>query len=289
MSGSPNDSAVGLCVNHPTVAAQTTCSSCSQPFCSSCLVTFQGQPHCGPCRDRLLVELEHGRPEADGRLIGTSVVDMGGWLRGGWELVRDDLMNFGLAALILLAVVGTCPLLLGPLYCGYYVMAFHKIRYGRTELGHLFALFRRPVPSLVAGLIVTVFIYAMLAVEFAPLIGALLTGQGLAAALMAMLVASSVLSVIATIAGVALGGATFFWFARLAATDESALEAFRANWEVVRRSFLMYCLAGFVFQIVGNIGMLACYVGVFLTMPIMMAAEAKAYADHFGIEGFDQI
>ncbi len=59
------------CFNHETLAAQQTCSACGETFCDACLVRFQEQQLCGPCKNfrvRLL--------EQPPRLSGMAVVSM---------------------------------------------------------------------------------------------------------------------------------------------------------------------------------------------------------------------
>ncbi len=39
------------CFNHQTLAAQQTCGDCGEAFCGDCLVRFQHQLLCGPCKN----------------------------------------------------------------------------------------------------------------------------------------------------------------------------------------------------------------------------------------------
>jgi hypothetical protein len=38
------------CLNHETVPSRHRCSDCGEAFCEDCLVTFQAQTVCGPCK-----------------------------------------------------------------------------------------------------------------------------------------------------------------------------------------------------------------------------------------------
>ncbi len=40
-----------FCLNHSTVAPQTTCADCREALCGECLLTFQGESLCGPCKN----------------------------------------------------------------------------------------------------------------------------------------------------------------------------------------------------------------------------------------------
>jgi hypothetical protein len=46
------------CTNHPAVETAGGCAWCRRPYCPACLVEFLGQPHCGPCRDYRLSQMQ---------------------------------------------------------------------------------------------------------------------------------------------------------------------------------------------------------------------------------------
>src|SRR5207302_1859868 len=40
-----------FCLQHPTTPAKSPCADCREGFCADCLVTFQGDSLCGPCKN----------------------------------------------------------------------------------------------------------------------------------------------------------------------------------------------------------------------------------------------
>lgn len=40
-----------FCLNHETVPSQSACVDCGEGFCAQCLLTFQGEALCGPCKN----------------------------------------------------------------------------------------------------------------------------------------------------------------------------------------------------------------------------------------------
>lgn len=40
-----------FCLNHTAAPTEHTCADCGEPFCSACVVTFQGAVRCGPCKN----------------------------------------------------------------------------------------------------------------------------------------------------------------------------------------------------------------------------------------------
>ena len=39
------------CLNHEETPKESICAACRGSFCSACVVTLQGQTHCGPCKN----------------------------------------------------------------------------------------------------------------------------------------------------------------------------------------------------------------------------------------------
>jgi hypothetical protein len=40
-----------FCLNHESVPSQSACVDCGEGFCGQCLLTFQGESLCGPCKN----------------------------------------------------------------------------------------------------------------------------------------------------------------------------------------------------------------------------------------------
>src|SRR5262249_57603807 len=40
-----------FCLQQPTVPAKSPCADCREGFCADCLVAFQGESLCGPCKN----------------------------------------------------------------------------------------------------------------------------------------------------------------------------------------------------------------------------------------------
>jgi len=224
-------------------------------------------------------------PEA--RLAGTDTVDLGGWLTGGWELIKDDLVVWAVAS-FLAVLIGqvACNLLWGPMVCGLFMMAFRKMTYGRVEVGQVFDGFRRFLNSFLVMLLLTVVIGGLVAVLYGAVIASMLASRNNPLpVIIVMLMFYAALFVLS----LALAPALFFVFPHIAARNAGPVEAFVASWEVVRRNIVMFTVTGILFNIIQGMGVYLCCVGMFVTLPLVVAAYAKAYADHFGIEGFDRV
>jgi hypothetical protein len=47
-----------FCFNHPETPKQQTCADCAESFCDDCVVVWQGQVLCGPCKNHRIRQSE---------------------------------------------------------------------------------------------------------------------------------------------------------------------------------------------------------------------------------------
>lgn len=87
-----------ICRNHVDVAEGVRrCVRCEEAFCPDCLVTLQGQPHCGACKTEQLLDVRSG-------VDRTRMVYAGFWPRFGAQ-VLDGLIYGVPAYAIFMAVI----------------------------------------------------------------------------------------------------------------------------------------------------------------------------------------
>src|SRR5258706_1074027 len=74
----------------------------------------------------------------------------GRWIGAGWELVKADIGNYILAALVIGVLSSMVPLIIqGPLIIGFHIFCMKKILNRPAELGDLFKGFNFFIPGLV--------------------------------------------------------------------------------------------------------------------------------------------
>lgn len=216
---------------------------------------------------------------------GTGTVDIGRWLNAGWSIIKDDILTFAVASflMVLLAAV-TCGVLGPAMQCGLFMMAFHRMTGRRVEIGTVFEGFSRFLNALLTGLLLLLVTLVVSGIAYGPIFLA----QAAAPDSEAAQAIAGLWNMVASLVLQALvSGAFFFVFAHVAARNAGPGEAITVSWEVFTRNFLMFALVGFLFQLIAGLGAIACFIGVFVTQPLIIAATAQAYADHFGIAGFD--
>lgn len=57
----------------------------------------------------------------------------------------------------------------------------------------------------------------------------------------------------------------------------STMQAVSASWDTCKQNFWLYVLYAFVVLLLGSIGVLACYVGLIITIPFLAIGQAIAY------------
>lgn len=273
------------CVNHPYQEAQQPCPDCGLAYCSACLVEFLGQRICGPCRDRRLAQMQGQNIPQDAPLAGTNTVDIGGWTAAGWQIVKNDLLTFSLAMLVAVLIsICTCLIALPAMSAGLLMMAYRKMTTGYVEFGNLFDGFRRFANAL--GTFLLLFLASMglsLVINIPVFIVTAVTGDKSGATIATNLICQLISSVVSLV----LAGLTLFAFPHVAARNAKPMEAITASISVCRRNIPMFAAVALVWQLLSSLGLVACCVGILVTASIVTAAEAKAYSDHFGLQGWE--
>lgn len=273
------------CVNHPYQEAQQPCPDCGLPYCSACLVEFLGQRICGPCRDRRLAQMQGGAPPTDAPLAGTGTVDIGGWVSAGWRIIKDDLLTFALATLVAgLISLFTCYIAAPAMGAGLLMMAYRKMTTGYVEFGNLFDGFRRFGNALLLVLLL-ILIEVVLSLVFIIPYATVYFTLGENSATTHLL--EAVLNIGSSIVSLIVGGATLFALPHVAARNVGPMEAVKASVEVFRRNPWAFVVVPLLWRLIAGVGALACCIGILVTIPLVLAATAKAYADHFGLHGWE--
>ena len=192
-------------------------------------------------------------------------VDIGGWLKYGWELFSADILKYILSALIVSVIsVVTCGILAGPMLVGFFKCVLKKTRDEDFEYGDLFdGVQSQFLPSFLLMLITAVFVFvASVILALVPIIGQLAT----------FIVSSSV----ALIAN--------YMYLQMAEMDETVevgklVDMAKASFNRMKEEYIMFMVWALVIYIIGMIGVIICVVGVLFTWPISLIAVTKSYFD----------
>lgn len=183
----------------------------------------------------------------------TVQVKTGEWISAGWNLVTSDTFFWVLTGLAVSIISGVVPLiLLGPMLAGYQMMFARRLGGRKPEFGEIFLGFNYFVPTMVAGILISIFV-----------------GLG---------------SIACLIPGLVLHAMYQFTYLFIIDKRMDFWPAMQASHDVVKRDYVGFTL--FVLALIGiNIlGILCCLVGVLVTIPVTYAATVVAYRDVVGFE-----
>ncbi len=221
-----------------------------------------------------------------------NVVEPVACIKGGWELIKNQYWLFFGMTLVAVLIGSAVPIILiGPMMCGLN-LAFFKTRRGEpVEFGTLFKGFDYFGQSLIAALlhalpILVVVIPAYIFFYISMIVSIAAQGNSSEpnpAPFLGVLAVFGLFWVVVMIVIIVISIGFLFAYPLIVDRKLKAIDAiklsFRAGLANFWRLLGMMLLTG----LMTAVGVIACYVGAFLVMPISYAAIAKAYEQVFGL------
>lgn len=212
-------------------------------------------------------------------------------LKSGWSLVRDQYWLFvGMSAVaIILGSLVPFGILFGPMMCGIYIALFQRRRNLTVEFGVLFKGFDFFGESIVATLIHYVPIVIIIIPFYIVLYGGLFLimprqgGEPDPSTLFGFFAVLIVFGLIMMVLIVLLSVVFTFSYPLIIDRKMSGLDAVKLSAKAALANF--WPLLGLLLLngLIGFAGVLLCYVGIFLVLPVTFAAIAAAYEQVFGL------
>lgn len=177
----------------------------------------------------------------------------GRWISEAWGMVKADLGNYALVALIFLVVNSVGSLITqGPLSVGFHIFCIKKTMNRQAEIGDLFKGFNYFVPALVASIVISLFVFG----------GTLLC----------------------IIPGLVVAAIYKFTYLFILDKRMDFWPAMNASHAVVKNDYFGFTMFLLVLALIDLLGVLCCVVGLLITLPLTVAAITVAYRD---LVGFD--
>ena len=184
---------------------------------------------------------------------GAVEVHAGRWVSEGWSLVTADLGNYVLMALVFLVLSSAVPVILqGPMIAGLHIFTMKKLMGRRAELADLFKGFNYFVPTLVASIVIGLFVFC----------GTLLC----------------------VIPGLVVAAMYKFTYLFIVDKRMDFWPAMQASHAVVKRDYVGFTLFLILMALVNILGALCCIVGLLVSIPVTFAAITVAYKEIVGFE-----
>jgi uncharacterized membrane protein len=214
-------------------------------------------------------------------------------IKGGWEMIKNQYWLFVGMSLVALLIGSAVPLgiLLGPMMCGLYLTFFKARRGEPIEFGTMFKGFDYFGPSVVASLLHIVPIIAIVLPAYLLFYVGMFVSMAAASAgdepnpAAAFGVMGMFLLVWVVVLIVILIMSVCFMFAYPLIVDRKlqGFDAVKLSFKAAFANFWRLLAMMLLTSLLTALGILACYVGMFLVMPIGYAAIAKAYEQVFGL------
>lgn len=209
-------------------------------------------------------------------------------LKEGWALIKDQYWLFLGIVFLGIFVGGAVPVVIfGSMMCGIYLCVFAKMRDEPVEFVMLFKGFDYFVQGLVAAALNMLPIFIVLApiylIMFILMIGTMSTGRADPNEFMPMLFLLYLVFIFAaSVIGLIVGVFFMFPYALIVDRNLSGLEAVKTSIRAGAANFGGILALLLLNMCLVFVGVFACYVGAFLTMPISIASYAVAYRKVFG-------
>ncbi len=178
----------------------------------------------------------------------------GRWIGAGWDMVKADIGIYVLLALVFSLLSGMVPIIIqGPLMVGFHIFCIKKILNRPAEFADLFKGFNFFVPALVASLVISLFV--------------------------------TVGTLLCIIPGLVVAAMYKFTYLFIVDKRMDFWPAMQASHAVVKNDYFGFTMFLLLMALVNLLGLICCIVGVFVTIPISIAAITVAYRE---LVGFDE-
>lgn len=180
-------------------------------------------------------------------------VQAGHWIGQGWELVKADMGTYVLLALVFCLLSSAVPVILqGPLIAGMHIFTIKKLMGRRAEFADLFVGFNYFIPTLVASLVIGLFV--------------------------------SIGTLLCIIPGLVVAAMYKFTYLFIVDKGMDFWPAMQASHQIVKRDYVGFTLFLLLLILVDVLGVLCCVVGIFVALPVTFAAITVAYKELVGFE-----
>jgi uncharacterized membrane protein len=175
----------------------------------------------------------------------------GRWIGGGWSLVKADLGAYMLLTLVY-GLMSSVPLIHGPLTAGFHVFCMKKMLGRRAEFADFFTGFNFFVPTLVASLLISLFV--------------------------------SVGAIFCIVPGLMAAAACQFTYLFIVDKRMDFWPAMQASHAVVKQDYFGFIMFLIALGLLNLLGAICCLVGLLVTVPLTIAAITVAYREIVGFE-----
>lgn len=214
-------------------------------------------------------------------------------IKGGWETIKNNYWLFVGMTLVAILIGSAVPLgiLLGPMMCGLYLSLFKTRRGESIEFGTLFKGFDYFGQSVVAALLHTIPIIAIVVPAYLLFYVSMFVSMAAAgsgdepnpAAFIGVMVMFGLFWVVVMLVILIITIGFTFAYPLIVDRKLQGFDAVKLSFRAAFANFWRLLGMLLLTSLLSILGLLVCYVGMFFVMPIGYAAIAKAYEQVFGL------
>ena len=212
-------------------------------------------------------------------------------IKAGWAVIKDQYWLFVGITLVGILIAGAVPfVLVGPMMCGIFLSIFAKMRGEPVEFGTLFKGFDYFGAGLIATILHVVPIiaimlpcYLLLFVVPLLMVGMTQDGEPNPAMPILFMLIMFFFVILMMVLMVIVNIAFTFTYPLIVDRKLSGFDAVKLSARAGLANFWPLLGMMFLLGLLGFVGVLMCYFGVFLVLPITFAALAEAYRQVFGL------
>ena len=215
-------------------------------------------------------------------------------IKGGWELIKNQYWLFVGMTLVGVLIGSAVPLgiLLGPMMCGLY-LAFFKTRRGEPiEFGMLFKGFDFFGPSLIATLlhilpIIAIIVPAYIFFYISMVVSMVAQGGNdpNPAAMFGIMGGFILFWMFVLVVVIFISIGFTFSYPLIVDRKLQGFDAVKLSFKGAMANFWRLLGMSILSSLLTIVGLMLCYVGMFLVFPIVYAAVASAYEQVYGLAG----
>jgi MFS family permease len=214
--------------------------------------------------------------------INTGVIRAFDCYREAWEMIKPQFGMVLAVYFVAMLIGGMVGIIMGALMCGLFLCLFDLQEGREVKIDRLFGGFQYFLPSLLVMLVVMAPVIVMMILIYIPMIGMAIAGSKMDEnEIIPFIIVALIIEIIFAILMVCFHTLMMFAFPLIVDKNLSALQAMKTSAKAVWMNLGGVASLFGVGFLVTLAGMMVFCVGVYLAMPLVLAAQVVAYRKIF--------
>ncbi len=202
-----------------------------------------------------------------------------------WEMIKDEFWLVFAVTIVGIVIGSVVPVvLIGPMMCGIYLVLLQKFEGRSVDFAQLFKGFDYFMPSLILAVIIMVPMFVLIFSIYIPMFGIMMAGPKMSESeVMAAILGMLAVEIVVAIVMVCIHTLLIFAFPLIVDKKMSAVDSIKTSASAVWHNLsgvVGLFAVGFVVALVGYA--MLC-IGIYLVLPLIIAANVVAYRKVFPV------